>query len=107
MIKIERYNRDFDFAPRLKVIKDEEVILEYSLELLQDIKFGDWAGMFGKPDKMLTNEEVLTEMVAVLKNTISVTDEEIEIYKKEMMPYIDALSNKPPTELLNMPFTKD
>ena len=45
--------------------------------------------------------------IAVLKNTVTVTDEELEIYKKEMMPYIAALANNPPTELLNMPFTKD
>ena len=55
------------FIPKLRIIDDDETILsEFSLEVIQDLKYGDWAGNFGPPSKSRTDEEVrdiLTEML--------------------------------------------
>ena len=64
-IKIGRKIDTANFIPRVVATYKGEELFNLSVEIWQDIKYGDWSGMFnrdGKPDPIRSNEYVENEI---------------------------------------------
>ena len=85
-MRIEK-SEQYSYNPFIRVVDDNgEEIIRYTYELFQDIKFGDWTGMFshdGKPDKVLTDDDVWEVIDSLYNEKQSYhSDEEIEKQRK-------------------------
>jgi len=92
-IQIGRRIEESSFCPRVFATYKGEKLFDLSIEIWQDIKYGDWSGMFnrdGKPDPIRSNEHVEDEIIQMciyekteFKEQIIEAFRMIKEYKKE------------------------
>jgi hypothetical protein len=68
-IQIGRRVDETSFCPRVFATYKGETLFDLSIEILQDIKYGDWSGFIsGRPDPIQTNEYVENELLQICIN---------------------------------------
>ena len=62
---LERIPNPCDFSYRINILDGStghRIIERFNPESIQDIKYGDYSGLFGPPDKIMTDDELNKEL---------------------------------------------